>query len=63
MVSASKCYWRFHNGHGGEWKTSCGAWYDANDFGCETIRTCPNCGKETLRIRRLENETDSNLER
>lgn len=41
------CLWQFKNGHGGEWKTSCGALYDADDFGCSSIRKCPNCGKKT----------------
>jgi len=41
------CIWRYRKGHGGEWETSCGAWYDADDFGCSTIRKCPKCGKKT----------------
>jgi hypothetical protein len=42
-----KCYWEYKSGHGGEWHTSCGACYDADDFGCDDIYTCPNCNKET----------------
>lgn len=45
--TGTHCVWRFKDGHGGEWETSCGAWYEARDFGCSTIRECPKCGKET----------------
>jgi uncharacterized OB-fold protein len=49
IISANQgdCVWKFHSGHGGEWETSCGTWYDADDFGCSTIRKCPKCGKKT----------------
>jgi hypothetical protein len=45
------CFWKYHNGHGGEWETSCGARYDADDFGCSTIRKCPKCGRETTTVK------------
>jgi hypothetical protein len=42
------CVWKYHQGHGGEWSTSCGEVYDADDFGCKEITQCPNCKLPTL---------------
>jgi hypothetical protein len=42
-----KCKWKYISGHGGAWETSCGKIYDADDFGCSSIRECPNCQRET----------------
>jgi hypothetical protein len=49
--AGSACFWKYHNGHGGEWETQCGAWYDADDFGCSSIRRCPKCGRETTTVK------------
>ena len=45
--NSRKCGWKLSRGHGGEWVTGCGLSYDAEDFGCSSIRTCPNCKRET----------------
>lgn len=42
----AKCRWIYQNAHD-EWTTDCGASFDAKDFGCDEIKICPKCGKET----------------
>ena len=49
--AGSACYWKYRNGHGGEWETQCGGLYDADDFGCSSIRKCPKCGRETTTVK------------
>jgi len=46
-MSEEVCKWQLHNSHGLSWSTECGAYYDANDFGCSEIVKCPKCGKKT----------------
>jgi len=41
-----KCKWTYDSGHN-SWNTSCGQSYDADDFACRTIYTCPTCSRET----------------
>jgi hypothetical protein len=59
--AGSACFWKYHNGHGGEWETQCGAWYDADDFGCSSIRRCPKCGRETTTVKPNELLSDSTV--
>ena len=42
-----KCTWGLSDSHGSSWLTACGQVYDADAFGCSSIKVCPHCKRET----------------
>ena len=40
------CTWAYHDSHN-QWDTECGHTIDEDDLGCDEVKVCPFCKKET----------------